>query len=235
LKRPQEIRAAPKEWISLLQAAYAFLRERGVGDLTLYGSQAMSVYMRNPLRSKDLDLLSSQVSLRQAEALGEKLAEIKNVGYWSTTVQTRKFDDRKMTTYAIELRVGGKPFFVELFDTILDGQPLSLLQPYLEMTDRWNLELWTPSREATVALRLAFRQPEGITRLNATRLNSLIRENKRSLNLGQVTSILTSWKIVEWVERNLIELHRRHRLRILYDYRMVPGIEGKILNRRETK
>jgi len=235
LKRPQEIRAAPKEWISLLQTAYTFLRERAVGDLTLYGSQTMSVYMRNPLRSKDLDLLSSQVSLRKAEQLGEKLAEIKNVECRSTTVQTRKFDERKMTTYAIELRVGGKPFFVEVFDRILDGQPLSLLQPYLEITYRWSLELWTPSREATVALRLAFRQPEGITRLNATRLNSFIRENERSLNLGQVTSILTSWKIVEWVESNLIELHRRHRLRILYDYRMVPGIEGKILNPRRTR
>ena len=222
MKRPQEIRAAPKEWISLLQTAYTFLRERGVGDLTLYGSQAMSVYMKNPLRSKDLDLLSSQVSLRQAETLGEKLSEIKDVEYWSTGVQTRKFDDRKMTTCAIELRVSGKPFFIELFDKILDGQPLSLLQPHVELTKRWDLEFWTPSREATVALRLAFRPPEGITRLNATRLNSFIQENKRSLNLGMISSILKNWNIVEWVERNLIELHRRHRIRILYDHIMVP-------------
>jgi hypothetical protein len=230
LKRPKEIRAAPREWISLFQVAYSFLREAGVGDLTLYGSQAMSVYMKNPLRSKDLDLLSSQVSLRQAEALGEKLSEIKDVEYWSTSAQTRKFDDRKMTTYAIELRVDGKPFFVESFDKILDGQPLSLLQPYLELENRWDLEFWTPSREATVALRLAFRQPEGITRLNATRLNSFIRENKRSLDLEAVASILKDWRIVKWVERNLIELHRRHRIRILYDQRMVSGIEGNILN-----
>lgn len=235
MKRPQEIRAAPKEWISILRTAYTFLRGRGVGDLTLYGSQAMSVYMRSPLRSKDLDLLSGQVSLRQVEALGEKLAEIKDVEYWSTSAQTRKFDDRKMMTYAIELRVGGKPFFVELFDRILDGQPLSLLQPHVELTSRWNLEFWAPSREATVALRLAFRQPEGITRLNAIRLNSFIRENKRSLNLGHVASILTSWKIVGWVERNLIELHRRHRLRIVYDHRMLPGIESKILNHDQKK
>jgi len=235
LRRPKEIRAAPKEWISLFQAAYTFLREEGVGDLTLYGSQGMSVYMKNPLRSKDLDLLSSQVSLRQAEALGEKLSEIKDVEYWSASAQTKKFDDRKMTTYAIELRVGGKPFFVESFDKILDGQPLSLLQPYVELTNRWDLEFWTPSREATVALRLAFRQPEGITRLNATRLNSFIRENKRSLDLGLVASILKSWRILEWVEKNLIELHRRHRIRILYDHRIVPEIEGKILDHHQKK
>jgi len=203
------------------------LREQGVGDLTLYGSQAMSVYMKNPLRSKDLDLLSSQVGLRQAEALGEKLSEIKDVEYWSTSVQTRNFDDRKMTTYATELRVGGRPFFVEVFDSILDGQPLSLLQPYVELTSRWRLEFRTPSREATVALRLAFRQPEGITRLNATRLNNFIRENKRSLDLEVVASIMKRWRIAEWVERNLIELHQRHRIRILYDHRMVPRIAEK--------
>lgn len=189
--------------------------------------------MKNPLRSKDLDLLSSQVSLRQAEALGEKLSEIKNVNFRSTSVQTRNFDDRKMTTCAIELRVSGKPFFVEIFDKILDGRTLSLLQPHVELTKRWDLEFWTPSREATTVLRLAFRQPEGITRLNATRLNVFIRENKRSLNPELVASILKDWRIVEWVERNLIELYRRHGIRILYDERMVPGIAQKMLKHRK--
>jgi hypothetical protein len=35
------------------------------------------------------------------------------------------------------------------------------------------------------------------------------------------------------VERNLIELHRRHMIRILHDYRIVPGIESKILNQKK--
>ena len=96
----------------------------------------MSVYMKSPLRSKDLDLLSSQVSFRQMEALVDKLSDIKEVQYRTTTVQTRRFEDRKMTTYAIELRVNGKPFFVEIFDKILDGRPLSILQPYVEPTKR---------------------------------------------------------------------------------------------------
>jgi len=188
----------------------------------------MSVYMRNPLRSKDLDLLSSQVSLRQMEALAQRLTELKQVEYRESTVQTRRFDDRRMMTYAIELRVAGKPFFVELFDSILDGRPLSLLQPYVEPRKRWNLEVWAPVREATVALRLAFRQPEGITRLNATRLNSFIRENRRSLDFTLVASILKEWRIEDWVERNLIELCRRHRLRIVNDHKMIPGIERKM-------
>jgi len=188
----------------------------------------MSVYMKNPLRSKDLDLLSSQVGLREMEALAERLSKVEEVDYKTTTVQTRRFSDRKMTTYAIELRVSGKPFFIELFDSILDGRPLSILQPYVELRRRWNLEVWTPMREAVVALRLAFRQPEGITRLNATRLNSFIQENRRSLDFALVGSILKEWRIEEWVERNLIELHRRHRLRIVNDHKMIPGIEEKM-------
>jgi len=228
LKRPKEIRAAPKEWIALLRVAYSFLMEQGIGDLLLYGSQAMSVYMTNPLRSKDLDLLSSQVSFRQMEALADKLSEIKEVQYKTTTAQTRRFEDRKMTTYSVELRVAGKPFFVEVFDRILDGRPPSILQPYVELTSRWALDLWSPTREAIVALRLAFRQPEGITRLNAARLNSFIQENRRSLDLERVAMILKDWAIENWVENNLVQLYRRNRVRILDDNKIIPGIERKI-------
>jgi hypothetical protein len=139
-----------------------------------------------------------------------------------------------MTTYAIELRVAGKPFFIELFDRILDGRPLFILQPYVELRRRWNLDVWTPMREAVVALRLAFGQPEGITRLNATRLNSFIRENRRSLDFTLVASILKEWRIEDWVERNLIELHRRHRLRIVNDHKMITGIEEKVSTKPRT-
>lgn len=228
MKRPKEIRAAPKEWIALLRVAYPFLREQGIGDLLLYGSQAMSVYMKNPLRSKDLDLLSSQVSFRQMEELGDKLSEIKEVQCKTTTAQTRRFEDRKMTTYAIELRVGGKPFFVEVFDRILDGRPPSILQPYVESAKRWALDFWSPTREALVALRLAFRQPEGITRLNATRLNTFIQENRRSLNFKQVAAVVEEWGIGNWVENNLIQLYRRNKVRIVNDHKIIPGIERKI-------
>ena len=228
MKRPKEIRAAPKEWIALLRVAYSFLMEQGIGDLLLYGSQAMSVYMTNPLRSKDLDLLSSQVSFRQMEALADKLSEIKEVQYKTTTAQTRRFEDRKMTTYSVELRVAGKPFFVEVFDRILDGRPPSILQPYVELTSRWALDLWSPTREAIVALRLAFRQPEGITRLNAARLNSFIQENRRSLDFERVAMILKDWAIENWVENNLVQLYRRNRVRILDDNKIIPGIERKI-------
>jgi len=184
--------------------------------------------MKSPLRSKDLDLVSAQVGFRQMEGLADKLSRMENVEYKTTTVQTKGFNGRKMTTYAIELRVNRKPFFVELFDSILDGRSLSILQPYVEPRKRWDLEIWLPNREAILALRLAFRPPEGITRLNATRLNSFIRENRRSLDFKNVHSILREWGIENWVERNLIELYRRNRVRILDDRKILPGIEEKL-------
>ncbi len=229
MKRPQDIRAAPKEWIALLRVAHRFFWEQKVGDLLLYGSQAMSVYMKNPLRSKDLDLLSNQVSYRQMERLAEKLSEIKGVQYKTTSAQTRPFEDRKMTTYAIELRVSGKPFFVELFDRVLDGRSLSVIQPYVVQRKRWDLDIWSPTREAIVALRLAFRQPEGITRLNAIRLNRFIQENRQSLRLKQVRAIIKEWEIEDWVEKNLVDLYSRNKIRILDDRRISQGIERKII------
>ena len=228
MKKPMEIRAAPKEWIKILQTAYSFLRQtQSIGDLALFGSQALSIYMKNPLRSKDIDLLSEQVSLHQIEELSSELSKLKDVGVRSTSAQTRMFDSRKMTTYAIELRVSGKPFFVESFDRVLDGRPPSFLTPYLVPKKRWKLEIWVPEREAILALRLAFRRPEGISRFNALRLNSFIRENRRALRFTRLASILKEWKIEQWVATNLIELHKRNNIRIIDDNRIIPGIQDK--------
>ena len=191
----------------------------------------MSVHMPNPLRSKDLDLLSSQVSFRQMEELVYKLTAIKEVEHKTTTALARPFEDRKITIYAIELRVSGKPFFIEVFDKILDGRPPSILTPYVEQTKRWNLDLWSPTREAVVVLRLAFRPPEGITRFNATRLNSFIKANRRSLDFKQAANIVREWRIEKWIENNLIQLYQINKVRILGDSRIIHGIEDKIKTR----
>jgi hypothetical protein len=228
MKRPEDIRAAPKEWIALLQVACRFFWEEKIGDLLLYGSQAMSVYMKNPLRSKDLDFLSSQVSYRQVETLADRLSEIKGVEQRTTSAQARTLEHGRMTTFAIELRVNGKPFFVELFDRVLDGRSPSVLQPHILQTRRWGLEFWSPAREAIVVLRLAFRQPEGITRLNAIRLNRFIQENQESLRFKLVREIITEWGIEDWVEKNLVNLYSRNNIRILNDGKIIRGIERKI-------
>jgi hypothetical protein len=224
-----EIRTAPKEWIKILKVAYPFLREeKSVADLVLFGSQALSVYMENPLRSKDLDFLSARVGFQQMEELTSRLSQLEKVQSRSTTVLTRMFGPRRMRTRAIELRIGGKPFFLEISDSILDARPTSLLTQHLALAKRWGLEIWLPEREAILAFRLAFRPPEGISRLNATRLNNFIRENKRSIKFNRVASILKDWKIEVWVEKNLVDLYRRNKLRIIGDEMIIPEIEKKL-------
>ena len=232
MKRPMEIRAAPRDWIGILRVAYPFLRNKEkIGDLALFGSQGLSIYMKSPLRSKDLDLLSGQVGPSQVDRLSGELGVLQNVEVRTSTVQTRMFGPRRMTTYAIELRVNGKPFIVELFDRILDGQPPSVLQPYIERIRRWDLDIWAPDRDATMALRLSFRQPEGMSRLNATRLNSFVQENLASLRFNRVASILKNWGTEGLVEKNLVDLYRRNRLRITGDNKILPGIEEKLRQR----
>jgi hypothetical protein len=230
-----EIRAPPRDWIEILRVAYPFLRSKEkVGDLALFGSQALSIYVKSPLRSKDLDLLSGRVGPSQVDRLSGELGVLQNVEVRTSTVQTRMFGPRKMTTYTIELRVNGKPFMVELFDRILDGQPPSVLQPYIEPIKRWGLDIWAPDRDATMALRLSFRQPEGISRFNATRLNSFVQENLGSLRFNRVASILKNWGMEALVEKNLVDLYRKNRLRITGDNKILPGIEKKLKHRLGT-
>ncbi len=224
MKRPVEIRTAPRDWLLVLKTAYPFLIKRGIGDLLLFGSQALSVYLKSPLRSKDLDLVSSQIGPRHLEALRKHL-ESSGLETRNTTVQSKPLAKARMTIYTVELRLGTKPFFLEIFDRILDGQNPSILTPYAQRARKWNLDLWAPSPNAVVALRLSFRQPEGISRLNAVRLNNFIRQNRSKLNFDEVKTMINQWGMNDRVKENLRMLHKSHRLRIIGENLLYPGID----------
>src|SRR5437899_12922143 len=132
MKRPSEIRTAPRSWLLVLKTAYPFLVNRGVGDLLVFGSQALSVYLKSPLRSKDLDLVSSQIGPEHQEALSKHLPQTQGLEVRSSTIQSRPLQRGTLKTYTIELRVDGKPFFLEIFDKVLDGQAQSVLTPHVE-------------------------------------------------------------------------------------------------------
>ena len=214
MKRAQEVRSAPRDWLVVLRAVYPFLTSREIGDLLLYGSQALSVYLDNPLRSKDLDLVSSQMGPKHLDALVEHLGGIEMLEIRSSTIQSRPRPLGKLTIYSVELRLEGKPFILEIFDKVLDGQNPSILTPYTRQVHKWKLDLWVPSPDATVALRLSFRQPEGISRLNAERLNSFIKQNRKKLNFHSVREIIRRWGMDELVRSNLETLHKTHRMTI---------------------
>ncbi len=214
MKRVQEIRSAPRNWVVVLRAVYPFLTRRGIGDALLYGSQALSVYLNNPLRSKDLDLVSSQIGPKHLDALVEHLGRTEGFEVESSTIQSRPRPRGKLTIYSAELRLDGKPFILEIFDKVLDGQNPSILTPYTRHVHRWKLYLWVPSPDATVALRLSFRRPEGISRLNAERLSSFIRQNRRKLNFQEIRDMIRRWGMEELVRSNLETLHKTHRMTI---------------------
>jgi len=228
MKRPSEVRAGPKDWIAVLQVAYQALLNCGVSNLLLFGSQAMSFYMNNPLRSKDLDLLTDQMGPTYLDELTRVLKKQQPAGAEVRTndVHTRFFQERIMRTYSVELRVRKRPFFVEIFDTVLDGRPPSIVTPYVQQGKKWNVDLWVPTPEAVVSLRLCFRQPEGISRLNASRLNLFIKENKAHLNDQSIGRIIFSWGQAELVRKNLGQLEKLHKIKIRTQEKILEGIKN---------
>ncbi len=215
MKRPADIRTPPRGWVRVLEVAYPFLRDRGLGDLLLFGSQALSVYMETPLRSKDLDLVSSQIGPRQHEALSEQLSKTPGLEVRSSTVQSRPLAVGMLKTYSVEVRLDGRPFFVEIFDKILDGRSPSILAQHVREKKKWGLRLWVPTPSSLAALRLCFRPPEGISPLNAARLNRFIRQKRKQISLPEVGRIIAQWNLQGLVEQNLEDLYRRHRMKIL--------------------
>ncbi len=208
-----------------MSVAYPLLRQRGVGDLLLFGSNALSLYLKNPLKSKDLDFVSSQIGPSHLERLAQALAREPGIEVRSTIVQSKPLQQGMMRTYSIELRINGKPFFVEVFDKVLDGRPPSILAAQVRKVRKWGVELWAPSLEAVVVLRLAFRRPEGISRLNATRLNRLIQENRRRLKARTVRRLIQEWGATRTVATNLNDLHKTHRFTILGEENFLVSTE----------
>jgi hypothetical protein len=183
--------------------------------------------MGNPLRSKDLDLVTDQLGPNSLDKLTKALssqcpaeAEVK-----TNNVQTRFFNGRAMRTYSIEMRIKRRPFFVEIFDAVLDGRPPSILTPYVQHGRRWQLRLWVPSPEAVVGLRLCFRQPEGISRLNASRLNRFVQDNKAKIKGRKVGEMVASWGQADLVRKNLEQLEKLHKLRITDQENILAAIK----------
>jgi hypothetical protein len=222
MKRPADIRTPPKNWLRVLAESYPFLREHGLGDLTVFGSQAMSIYLKNPLRSKDLDLVSSRIGPVEHDLLRDHLSHIPGLELRSTSIQSRPLAKGDLKTYSIELRIDTRPFFLEIFDKILDGKPPKVLADHSEERKKWGLRLWVPSPNAIVALRLCFRQPEGISRLNAIRLNRFIEQQGRWISQRKVREIITQWDLWSLVRANVEDLYKRNRIRITNIEKILP-------------
>ncbi len=62
---------------------YTDLSKSDANDVSLFGSQAMSVYTKRALASKDIDLIVPMITLRILEVLCDELQQISGKN-WST-------------------------------------------------------------------------------------------------------------------------------------------------------
>ncbi len=70
--------------------------------------------------------------------------------------------------------------------------------------------------------RLAFRRPEGISSLDAARLNRLIREKRRQLDFALVRQLIIDWNTAKTITENINDLHTIHRFSILNERNLLP-------------
>lgn len=194
--------------------AYDSLLKGGSSDVLVFGSQAMSLYMKRALSSKDLDLIASGVTLRRIEKVAQSLEEY--------TGQRPKYsyfvgsyEGRKYPVFSIYLqRVGEKPFVIEVFETYL-GYELRRLTPYVTFVKRGDHSFQTLCLEAIIATRLAFRPPERITAFNARRLNNFIEGNRQNIDWRLVNKFAHDFKIENVIRENLTVLLKKNNLKIL--------------------
>lgn len=171
--------------------------------------------------------MTDQFGPNSLDALTKVLSEQRPAGVKVVTsnVQTRFFERRVMHAYSIEMRIRRRPFFIEILDTVPDGRPPSVLTPYVQHGRRWGIGLWVPSREAVLSLRLCFRQPEGINRLNAIRLNHFIEYNKAKISSRKVGEIIVSWGQADLVRTNLGKLEKLPKLKIPDQEKILAAIK----------
>jgi predicted nucleotidyltransferase len=197
-------RVPAKIWIDVLRRITPILIESHVTDMVLFGSQAMSAYMERALASKDIDLIAPGMTPNTLEKTRDELRQI--------AVQTPTYDHlvseyagRRYPVSHIYLRhMSGFPFVIEFFENFL-GYESKRLNPFLTLKNKWSLDLQVPQPEAIIATRLAFRPPERISQLNASRLNRFIR-HIRHVDWSIVNAFIEAFELRTVVKENLAAL-----------------------------
>ena len=172
-------RVPARVWIDVLRKIAPILAQSNVTDTILFGSQAMSVYMERALASKDIDLIAPGMTEITLEKTCHELKQIatKTPSYDHAVSE---YSGRRYPVSHIYLKhASGFPFVIEFFENFL-GYPPTRLNPFLNLEQKWGLELQVPTPETIIGTRLAFRPPERITPFNASRLNRFIK------HIGQV-------------------------------------------------
>ncbi len=210
----RQTRSSVTRWKEILIPTYRELINVGVGDVWVFGSQAMSLYMDRPLASKDLDLLASGMSMQILNRLCEILSPLSPQKKPYFSFQNPEHEGTPNPVFSVYLvDHAGKPFAVELFQTY-NGHDLRELTPYANLVERWDNSFQTLSVEAIIATRLAFRPPDRITPFNAERLNRFVRTVRKKIDWNKVERFAVKFELEDRIAKNL-KLLRQRRIAIL--------------------
>lgn len=224
----RETRSSVARWKEILIPAYRELVRLGVGDVWVFGSQAVSLYLPRPLASKDLDLLASGMTIGIVETICAKLISFSGQKRPYYTLQNLEHNGRSNPVFSIYLSgQNEKPFAIEIFQTY-NGHDLKRLTPYAAYLKRWGVEFQTLTVEAIIATRLAFRPPERISSFNAYRLNRFIQAFRRKVDWNKVEDFTRDFQLERTIDENLKHL-AQYRIEII-DSRKLSFISNKTIH-----
>lgn len=212
-------------WTDVFRHMMPVLSRTGENDVTLFGSQAMSVYTERALASKDLDLIAPGITIGILEELCNTLSGVaeKRPEY---DFAVGEYLGRRYPVGHVYLKhSSGYPLVVDFFQTFL-GYEARRLTPFLTFRDRWGLRVRVLTPEAIIGTRLSFRPPERITRYNALRLSRFIETLRRRIDWSKVNSFIDEFGLRSIVEENLEEL-RSKRISILGSSRVVSRLTSE--------
>jgi hypothetical protein len=210
----RQARSSVARWKEILIPTYNELIKLGVGDVWVYGSQAMSLYMKRPLGSKDLDLLATGLTMDIVQGLLQNLTPFSGQRNPYFNYQQFEHEGKADPVFSIYLNVQNeKPFAIELFQTY-NGYDVRELTPYATIVKRWKNEFLTLSIEAIIGTRLGFRQPEGISAFNAQRLNLFIKTVREQVEWTKVDEFARKFELEGKIRANLKAL-KGHGINIL--------------------
>lgn len=202
-------RSPAKVWIDTYGRTMSVLSKSDANDVILFGSQAMSVYTKRALASKDLDLIVPGITLSILEECCDELAKAaeRRPNY---DFAVGEYLGRRYPVGHIYLRHNsGYPLVVEFFQTFL-GYESRMLTHFLTFKEKWGMRAQVLTPEAIIGARLSFRPPERITPFNAMRLSRFIRTMGRRIDWSKVNSFIDAFGLRDVAKENIAELSSKH-------------------------
>ncbi len=201
-------RSPARVWLEAYVRTASVLSNSNTNDATLFGSQAMSVYTKRALASKDLDLIVPGVTIRILKNCCEELSKIaeRRPDY---DFYVGEYLGRPYPVGHIYLRHhSGYPVVVEFFQTFL-GYEARMLTRFLTFKERWGMRVQVLTPEAIIGARFSFRPPERITQFNAVRLSRFISTMGRSVDWSKVNSFIDAFGLRNIARENIEELRSK--------------------------